>query len=84
MVLKPGNFGRVIRSTCKVLKYGAGEGWRKLLDRSYEIDEVLQRVKEGKDILQTIKERTSSWIGHILRRNFLLKHSIEGKIEGKK
>jgi len=41
MVLKPGYFGREIRSTCKVLKCGAGEGWRKLLDRSYEIEEVL-------------------------------------------
>ena len=83
MVLKPRHFGRVIRSTYKVLKCGAGEGLRKLLDRSYETEEVLQRVKEGRDILQTIKERKSSWIGHILRRNFLLKHGIEGKIERK-
>jgi hypothetical protein len=73
----------VIRSTCKVLKCGAGEGRRKLLDRSYEIEEVLQRVKEGRVILQTIKERKSHRIGHILRRNFILKHSIEGKIGGK-
>jgi hypothetical protein len=40
-------------------------------------------VKEGRDILQTIKERKSSWIGHMLRRNFLLKHGVEGKIGGK-
>ena len=77
MVLKLGHFGSEIRSVCKVLKCGAGEGWRKLLDRSCEIEEILQRVKEGRDILQKIKERKSSWIGHILRRNFLLKHSIE-------
>jgi hypothetical protein len=25
-----------------------------------------------------------SWIGHILRRNCLLKHVIQGKIEGRK
>ena len=35
MLLKLGHFGRDIRSTCKLLKCGAG-GWRKLLDRSYE------------------------------------------------
>ena len=34
-------FGSEIRSVCKVLKCGAGEGWRKLLDRSYEIEEIL-------------------------------------------
>jgi hypothetical protein len=25
-----------------------------------------------------------NWIGHVLRRNCLLKHVIEGKIEGRK
>ena len=53
------------------------------MDRSYENEEVIQRAKEGTAILQTIKERKSSWIGHILRRNSLLKHGIEGKIKGK-
>jgi hypothetical protein len=33
MVLNSGHFGREIRSTCKVFKYGVGEGRRKLLDR---------------------------------------------------
>jgi hypothetical protein len=27
--------------------------------------------------------RKTNWIGHILRRNCLLKHIIEGKIEGR-
>lgn len=36
MVMKPGNFGREIKSTCKVPKRGAGERGRRLLDRSYE------------------------------------------------
>jgi hypothetical protein len=35
----------------------------------------------GKDCLQ-IKHIKISWIAHILRRNCLLKHLIEGKIEG--
>jgi hypothetical protein len=29
------------------------------------------------------KRRTANWIGHILRRNCLLKHVIEGKLKGR-
>jgi hypothetical protein len=46
-------------------------------------NEVLQRVKEERNILHTIKRRKANWIGHILLRNFLLKHVIEGKLEGR-
>jgi hypothetical protein len=46
-------------------------------------EEVLQRVKEKRISLQTIKRRKANGIGHILPRNCLLKHIIEGKIEGK-
>jgi hypothetical protein len=46
-------------------------------------EEVLQRVKEERNILHTIKRRKANWIGHILRRNCLLKHVIEGKLEGR-
>jgi hypothetical protein len=42
---------------------------------------VLQRVKKDRNILQTIKRRKAHWICHVLRRNCLLKHVIEGKIE---
>jgi hypothetical protein len=42
--------------------------------------EVLHSVKEERTILCTIKGRKAKWIGHILRRNCLLKHVIEGKI----
>jgi hypothetical protein len=45
-------------------------------------EEVLHRVKEERNVLLTIKRRKANWIGHILRRNCLLKHVIEGKIEG--
>ena len=47
-------------------------------------EEVLQKVKEESDIIHTVKRRKTSWIGHIVRRNWLLKHVIEGKIEGQK
>jgi hypothetical protein len=38
-------------------------------------------VKQERNIVQTIKRRNSSWIGHILRRNCLLRHVIEGSVE---
>jgi hypothetical protein len=46
-------------------------------------EEVLHRVKEQRNIVHTIKRRKANWIGHILRRNCLLKHVIEGKLEGR-
>ena len=39
-------------------------------------------VKE-RNILPTIKRRKAIWIGHVLRRNCLIKHIIEEKIEGR-
>jgi hypothetical protein len=47
-------------------------------------EEVLHRVKEERNILHTIERRKANWIGHILRRNCLLKHVIEGKLEGRR
>jgi hypothetical protein len=46
-------------------------------------EEVLHRVKEERNIVHTIKIRKANWIGHILRRNCLLKHVIEGNIWGR-
>jgi len=43
-------------------------------------DEMLQRVKEERNILQTTKRREANWMGNILHRNCLLKHVMEGKI----
>jgi hypothetical protein len=40
-------------------------------------EEMLHRVKEERNILQTIKRRKANWIGHILHRNCLPKHVIE-------
>jgi hypothetical protein len=34
-----------------------------------------------RNILQATKRRKVNWMGHILRRNCLLKHVIAGKIE---
>ena len=46
-------------------------------------DKVLYGIKKERNSLQTIKRRKANWIGHILRRNCLLKHVIEGRIEGR-
>jgi hypothetical protein len=44
-------------------------------------EEVLQRVKEERNIVHTIKRRKANWIGHMLRRNCPLNHVIEAKLE---
>ena len=40
------------------------------------------QVNEQRNILHAIRKRKANWIGHILRRNYLLKQVIEGKIKG--
>jgi hypothetical protein len=61
--------------------------WRRMEKISWtdcvEIEEVLHRVKEERNVLRKIKRGKANWIGHILGRNCLLKHITEGKIEGR-
>jgi hypothetical protein len=45
-------------------------------------DRVRNEVKEERNILHTIKRNKANWIGHILHRNCLMKHVIEGEIGG--
>jgi hypothetical protein len=45
-------------------------------------EDVLLRVKEQRNILHEIRKPKANWIGHILRRNFLLQRVTEGKIQG--
>jgi ribosomal 50S subunit-associated protein YjgA (DUF615 family) len=45
------------------------------------IEDVLLRVNEQRNIIHEIRKRKFKWIGHILRRNCLLKRVIEGKIK---
>jgi len=45
-------------------------------------NDVLNRVKEERNILLTIKIRKLVWVCHILRSNCPLKNVIERKIEG--
>jgi hypothetical protein len=60
--------------------------WRRMEKISWtghaKNEEVLHMVNEERNILHIIKIRKANWIGHILHRNCLLKHVIEGKLEG--
>ena len=53
-----------------------GDHW----DRSCE---NWSRVKEERNILQTLRRKKANWIGHILCRNCLPKHVTEGKVYGR-
>ena len=46
---------------------------------SVKNEEALRRVTEERNIKHAINWRKVNWIGHILRRNCLLKHTIEEK-----
>jgi len=45
--------------------------------------DLLSRVTVGRNILQKTKRRKVTWVGHMLRRNCLLKHVMGGKGEGR-
>jgi hypothetical protein len=47
------------------------------------MEEVLHRVKGERNMLRTVNRRKANWIGHVLRRNCLLKQVIGGKLEGR-
>jgi len=61
--------------------------WRRLekiswTDRTNN-EYVLRRTRDERNIIHTIQRSMANWIVHILRRNCLLKHVIEGTIEGR-
>ena len=45
---------------------------------------VLERVGEGRIILELIKKRKRNCLGHWLRRNCLMKDALGGMVNGKK
>ena len=62
--------------------------WRKAENISWKDkvtnEEVLRRVKEERQLLNTIWNRKKRWIGHILRRDGLMRNVLEGRMEGKR
>jgi len=55
MVLKLGNFGKGIRKIWKVLRFGAGKGWRSCVPIMWEMKKCY--VKEDRNIPKTIKRK---------------------------
>jgi len=47
-------------------------------------EEVLRRVGVERQLLNMLRNRKKSWIGHTLRHDGLLKEVIEGRMEGKR
>jgi len=45
--------------------------------------EVLRRVNEDRQILNSIWQRKHRWIGHVLRHDGLLHDIIKGRMKGK-
>ena len=60
--------------------------WRRMekISWTYHVrnEDVLLSVNEQRNILHEIRKRKTNWIGHILRRNCLLKQVVERKIKG--
>ena len=54
------------------------------LDWLSDNEEVLRGVKEERNITHTVKRRKAGWIGHILRRNWLLKHVSKENLKKKR
>ena len=54
------------------------------MDRQNKNAVVLERVGEGRTMLELIKKRKRNWLRHWLRRNFLVKDALEGMVNGKK
>jgi len=63
------------------LKYGTGEGWRR------SVGPIVWKTKKNNvessrtGISYIKKGRKDNWIGHVLLRNCLMKHSTAGKIQ---
>ena len=54
------------------------------MDRKIKNAVVLERVGEGRIMMELIKKRKRNWLGHWLRRNCLLKNALEGMVNGTK
>ena len=47
-------------------------------------EEVFERIGEKRTLLNNIPRRKANWIGHILRRDCLLREVIEGQMMSRK
>jgi hypothetical protein len=62
--------------------------WRRKLKIKWKdgitTDEVFQTTKEEILLLKILKNRSHSWIGHIIRHNEFAVNILEGAISGKR
>jgi hypothetical protein len=83
MVPKLGTFRKVDQKYLESFEVWC---WRRMEKISWtdhvRNEEILYRINKGRNILHTITRRKADWIGHVLSKNCLLKHFIEGKTEG--
>jgi hypothetical protein len=70
MLLELGHSGKLNINTWEVLKCDDQLDW------SFE-----KKVKAKSNILHTVQRKQTNWIGQILRRDYLLQHFIEGKMD---
>ena len=79
MLLKLDTFENRSEMLWKFWNVVLGGGWRR------SVGLIVWRTKKCymEASLQTVKRRKATWIGHIWRTNCLLKHVIEGQIEGR-
>jgi len=47
-------------------------------------EEVLQMVDAEREMMDTLRSRQKTWLGHILRHDLLLRIMLEGRIQGKR
>jgi len=46
-------------------------------------EEVLQMMDTEREMMDTLRSRQKTWLGHILRHDLLLRMMLEGRIQGK-
>ena len=47
-------------------------------------EEIVQMVETEREIMDNVRSRQKTWLGHILRHDSLLRITLEGQIQGKK
>ena len=47
-------------------------------------EEVLKQVEEKREMINTIRKRQKTWMGHIMRGDSLLREIMEGQLKGKR
>ena len=82
-VQRLGYYDGMSKNDGKMLRRGYEGGWS-VLNGQTKNGVVLERVGEGRITLEPIKKRKRNWMGHWLRRNCLLKDTLEGMVNGKK